>query len=52
MGSVFDRIFHAEALALDNNGIDVVQNAIENGGGQGAVVGEWNYVISPDQQPP
>ena len=45
MGAVFDRIFHAEALALDNNGIDMVQDAIEDSGGQGAVVVEYLWPV-------
>src|SRR5215467_8393970 len=39
-GSLLDSLFGAEALALDDDGIDVVQDAIEDGGGQGAVVVE------------
>src|SRR5215471_10077294 len=31
-------LFSAEALAFDDDGIDVVQDAVEDGGGEGAVV--------------
>ena len=33
-------IFHAVAFAFDEDGFSVVQEAIENGGGEGAVVVE------------
>src|SRR5262249_60367668 len=36
----FDLVLHAEAFALDDHGIDVVHDAIENGGGQRAVIVE------------
>jgi hypothetical protein len=37
---LFDLVFHAEAFALDDHGIDVVRDAIENGGGQRAIIVE------------
>src|SRR5260370_33413256 len=36
-----DLVLHAEALAFDDDGVGVVQHAIEDGGGQGAVVVEY-----------
>jgi hypothetical protein len=35
-----DLVFHSEALALDNDRFGVVQDAVEDGGRQGAVVVE------------
>ena len=34
MSLVFDLVFHAEALALDGDGLGVVQEAVEDGGGE------------------
>src|SRR6266446_5022312 len=39
-GLLVDLILRAEALAFDDDGVGVVQHAIEDGGGQGAIVVE------------
>ena len=39
-GLRFDRVFHAEALAFDDDRLSVVQDPVEDGRGQGAVVVE------------
>ena len=38
--SGFDAVFHAVALALDDDGFGVVEDAVEEGGGEGGVVVE------------
>jgi hypothetical protein len=39
-GSGFDAIFHAVALALDDNGLGMMEDAVEDGRGEGGVVVE------------
>jgi len=39
-GLRFDAVFHAVALALDDDGLGVVQEAVEHGGGDGGVAVE------------
>jgi hypothetical protein len=39
-GLLVDLVLHAEALAFDDDRVCVMQDAIENGGSQGAVVVE------------
>jgi hypothetical protein len=35
---IVDLVLHAEALAFDDDGLGVMEDAVEDGGGQGAVV--------------
>ena len=40
VGSGIDAVFHAVALALDDDGLGVVDDAVEEGGGEGGVIVE------------
>src|SRR5882757_773872 len=40
-GLLVDLVLHAEAFAFDDDGVGVVQDAVEDGGGQRAVVVEY-----------
>src|SRR5271167_469360 len=40
-GLLFNLVLHAEALAFDDDRVGVVQDAVEDGGGQRAVVVEY-----------
>ena len=39
-GLLFNLVLHAEALAFDDDGVGVMQDAVQDGRGQGAVVVE------------
>ena len=40
-GLLLDLVFHTETLAFDNHGLGVMQQPVQDGGGQGAVMVEY-----------
>jgi hypothetical protein len=49
IGSVFDRVLHAETFTLDDDGLDMVEDAIEDGRREGTVIVEdlWPVLVRP-----